>query len=68
MKSFEQFILDQYGIKMPKGSISGEWFAENGLPMVVSCRCCEMLMASPSAWVDDDGYIYCDNCADVEEE
>ena len=68
MKSFKQFILDQYGIEMPKGSISGEWFAKNHFPMVVSCRCCDMTMASPSAWIDDDGYVYCSTCADMGEE
>lgn len=68
MKSFEQFILDNYGIKMPKGNISGAWFVENGFPMVVRCSCCDMTMASPSAWIDKDGDTYCGNCADVEEE
>ena len=68
MKSFEQFILDNYGIKMPEGNISGAWFAENGFPMVVRCSCCDMTMASPSAWVDEDGDTYCRTCAEVEGE
>jgi hypothetical protein len=34
------------------------------LPMVVSCTCCGMTMALPSAMVDDDGTIYCSSCAE----
>jgi len=45
-------------------SVSGEWFAERGLPMVVACTCCQTTMALPSAKVDDDGYIYCQCCGE----
>lgn len=68
MKSFKDFILDEYNLKMPEGNISGAWFAEHRLPMIVRCACCEMTMASPSAWVDEDGYAYCSDCAGVSEE
>ena len=27
-----------------------------------------MTMASPSAWMDDEGYTYCSDCADIKEE
>lgn len=64
MKTFQQFIEDNYDVKFPKGNVPGSWFSENGFPMVVKCCCCEMTMASPSALIDDDGYTYCVNCAE----
>ena len=67
MISFRQYV-ESMNIKMPKGNISGAWFAEHGLPMIVKCTCCEMTMASPSAWIDDEGYTYCSDCAGIEEE
>ena len=67
MKSFREYVEQILGTEMPHGNISGEWFAKNGLPMVVRCCCCDMSMASPSAWIDDEGYTYCADCADVEE-
>ena len=48
---------------MPEGTINGGWFAEHDLPMIVSCTCCGMTMALPSAYVDEDGYTYCSGCA-----
>ena len=68
MISFRQYIETRMNIKMPEGNISGAWFSENGLPMVVRCSCCDMTMASPSAWINDEGYTFCSTCADVEEE
>ena len=65
MKTIEQYLKEKRGIEMPKGEINGTWFAENGLPMVVSCTCCGMTMALPSALIDDEGYIYCASCAGV---
>jgi hypothetical protein len=63
MRTFEQYIKDEFDIEMPKGDISDAWFAENGLPMIVACSCCEMTMASPSALVDDEGHCFCRICA-----
>lgn len=68
MITFRQFVETKMKIEMPVGNISGAWFSENGIPMVVACTCCGMTMASPSAWIDDKGYTYCGMCADVEEE
>lgn len=67
MVSFRQYV-EARGIEMPKGNIPGEWFSKHGYPMVVRCCCCEMTMAIPSAWIDDEGYTYCGDCADVGEE
>ena len=67
MKNFYQY-MEERGIKVPEHEISGAWFSEHGFPMVVRCSCCDMTMALPSAWIDDEGYTFCGNCADVEEE
>lgn len=67
MISFRQYVESHMNLEMPKGNISGAWFSENGLPMIVACSCCGMTMASPSAWIDDEGYTYCSDCADVSE-
>lgn len=62
MKSFTQWLKDNCNAEMPKGTVNADWFYERGLPMVVSCACCEMTMALPSAFVDDEGHIYCSDC------
>ena len=67
MRNFVTYIKEEMGIEMPKGNVSGEWFYQNHIVMVVRCCCCGMTMASPSAWIDDDGYTYCSDCADIEE-
>lgn len=66
MRTAREWIKDEIGIEMPTGDINGKWFAENHLPMVVECTCCGMTMALPSAYVDDNGEVYCRNCAGVE--
>lgn len=70
MTTFRNFIASHFNLEMPSGNIPGTWFAENGLPMVVSCTCCGMTMVAPSAFVDDDGSIYCGDCSgyDYEDE
>ena len=67
MKSFTEYVRDR-GIDIPEKEIPGNWFSQHGYPMIVRCACCEMTMAIPSAWIDDDGYTYCSDCAGVNEE
>lgn len=67
MKNFFDYVRTELHTSIPEGDIPGSWFVENDIPMVVDCSCCEMTMASPSAWVDDEGYTYCADCADIEE-
>ena len=62
MRTAEQYILEEMGIEMPEGEISGRWFVENNLPMIVQCTCCGMTMALPSVMVDDEGKIFCNSC------
>ena len=64
MISFNDYVQQNLGVEVPKGNISGEWFYDHRIPMVVSCCCCGMTMASPSAWIDDEGYTYCSDCAE----
>ena len=60
------WIKEEMGIELPKDNIPGSWFAENHLPMIVRCTCCDTSMVLPSARIDDDGEIYCPSCAGEE--
>ena len=66
LRTAEKYIWEEMGVEMPKGEISGEWFAENDLPMVVQCTECGMTMILPSALIDDEGCCYCAGCVDEE--
>ena len=68
MMSFTEYVHQNRGVEVPAGNIDGAWFHENHIPMVVRCCCCEMTMASPSAYIDDDGYTYCSDCAGISED
>ena len=62
MKTFAEWLKANTGENMPEGSVNAAWFYERNLPMVVECTCCGMTMALPSAFVDEDGSIYCSSC------
>ena len=64
MRTAQQWIKEVLNIEMPSGKISGEWFMENNLPMIVKCTCCEMSMALPSAMINNEGEIFCPGCVD----
>lgn len=68
MKTFRNYILDEFDIEMPQGEISGAWFSQNGFPMIVSCTCCGMTMSAPSALIDRNGQVYCSGCGDLTED
>lgn len=63
MRTAEVYLKEEMNIEFPKGNVPGSWFEENSLSMVVSCCCCGMTLALPSAMIDDDGNIYCSSCA-----
>lgn len=67
MKTFRNYILDEFNIEMPQGEISSAWFYENDLPMVVACTCCGMTMAAPFALIDRNGQVFCSGCGDPTE-
>ena len=68
MKIFHEWYNEQAAAdndaedRVPSEIINGTWFAERGLPMVVSCTKCGTTMALPNAYVDDDGHTYCSYC------
>ncbi len=64
MRTAETYLKEKMNIEMPQGEINGKWFAENGLPMIVECTCCGMTMALPSAMIDEEGQIFCSQCAE----
>lgn len=64
---FKTYVRTVLKKEVPKDNIPGSWFVENHLPMIVRCTCCEMTMALPSAWIDEDGNTYCAECAGMEE-
>lgn len=64
MKTFRQWLKENYNEEIVTTLLDGEWFAERGLPMIVECTCCSTTMALPSAMIDDDDYIYCSNCCE----
>lgn len=67
--SVRNYLAQALDIEMPHGEISGDWFNENHLPMIVRCTCCDMTMALPSAWIDyDTGETYCSGCAGAEDD
>ena len=59
-----QYLAQELDIKMPEGEVSGTWFVENNLPMVVRCSDCGSTMALPSALIDEDGDIFCSSCVE----
>lgn len=67
MKNFFEYVRE-CGVEIPENNIPGEWFSKHGYPMIVQCSCCEMTMAIPSAWIDDEGYTFCSDCAGVSKE
>lgn len=64
MKTFRNYIRDEFDLEMPQGDIPGAWFFDNGLPMIVACFCCGTTMASPSALIDRTGQVFCSGCGD----
>ena len=68
MTTFRNYILSNFGLEVPSPHIPGNWFSENGIPMIVACTCCGMTMSSPSAWIDRDGQCYCSGCAGAEDD
>lgn len=68
MKIFKEWYKDVSGIEpdyeTAKDRLS--WCEERDLPMIVSCTCCGSTMIVFSAFVDEEDYIYCPSCAEVE--
>jgi len=61
-------ILKERGLKANEnGLLAVGDLLEAGLPPAVKCTGCEMTMGLLSAFVDDEGYVWCSDCALVKE-
>jgi len=68
MKTFKEWYKEVNGVEPDYETAENKllWCKEEGLPMIVSCTCCEGTMIVFNAFVDDEGYTYCPSCAGVE--
>lgn len=68
MKIFKEWYKDVAGIEPDYETTENKllWLKERDLPMIVSCTCCGGTMIIFNAFVDDEDYIYCPSCAEVE--
>ena len=64
MKTMLEY-LEELGIEVPEGEVNGTWFTEHHLPMIVRCTDCGMTMVLFSAMINDEGLLYCENCAQI---
>ena len=63
MKTFKKWIRDELGLDLTdQKSLGGNWFAEHGIPMVVSCTCCHDTLNVASAVIDEDKNCFCREC------
>ena len=68
MKKFKEWYKDVTGIEPDYETAKDKllWCKEEGVPMIVSCTCCESTMIVFNAFVDDEDHVYCPSCAEVE--
>ena len=62
-RTLDKWLEDNGIDPMPADTVPAEWFLDRGLPMIVECCCCTTTMALPSALIDNNDMIYCENCA-----
>ena len=59
MKTFKKWVRDELGLDLTdQKSLGGNWFAEHGIPMVVSCTCCHDTLNVASAVIDEDKKVF----------
>lgn len=68
MKKFKDWYKDVAGVEPDYETAQNTilWCKERGLPLVVSCTCCESTFFIFSAFVDEEDHTYCPSCAGVE--
>ena len=60
MKTFKKWIRDELGLDLTdQKSLGGNWFAEHGIPTIVSCTCCHDTLNVASAVIDEDKNCFC---------
>ena len=64
MKTFAEWLKANRGEDLPQGSISGAWFVERNIPMIVACTNCESTMCVVSALINEDNETFCTTCVD----
>lgn len=64
MKTMLEY-LEENGIEVPEGEVNSAWFKEHHLPMIVRCTDCDSTMVLFSAKIDDEGFLYCQHCAQI---
>ena len=65
MKTFKKWIRDELGLDLTdQKSLGGNWFAEHGIPMIVSCTCCHDTLNVASAVIDEDEKCFCRGCGE----
>ena len=63
MKTFKKWVRDELGLDLAdQKSLGGNWFAERGIPMIVSCTCCHDTLNVASAVIDEDKKCFCREC------
>lgn len=68
MKKFKDWYKDVAGVEPDYETAQNKllWCQERGLPVVVSCTCCEGTLLIFNAFVDEEDHTYCPSCAGVE--
>ena len=65
MKTFKKWIRDELGLDLTdQKSLGGNWFAEHGIPMIVSCTCCNDTLNVANAVIDEDKNCFCRECGE----
>ena len=68
MKTFKEWCKDAAGVEPDYEATQDRlsWCKERGLPIIVSCTCCESTLFIFSAFVDEEDRTYCPSCAGME--
>ena len=65
MKTFRKWIKEELGLDLTnQKTTSGSWFAEDGIPMIVTCTCCHDTFYVVSPVMDEDKKCFCRECGE----
>ena len=65
MKTFCKWVREELGLDLTdQKQIGGKWFAEHGIPMIVSCTCCHDTFNVASVVIDEDKKCFCRECGE----
>ena len=64
MKKFKDWYKEVSGKGLPRAALhNGNWYMEQGLPLVASCTSCGSTLLLPGAYLDAEHYPHCASCA-----